>query len=185
MEGEILRKKTNSSVVPAILLILVILLGGFIVYDKLLKKTDTSECPKCASCEKTTTDYTNVSIDTKASLVCTIDMTGLTSVDVASKCGDSFDNTGEYQIRVNNLNYNGISYTYTYVLEKDTYFPREEDAGIVKMYIGSTLVSAHNGAARNLFRSLNVSGGNLHIIEGARTDESGFESDLVLSNIIK
>ncbi len=149
------------------------------------QSTQYKEC-QCEKCEKTTTDYTNVSIDTKAKLICTIDMTGLTEVDVASKCGEDFDiQNDEYQIKVTNLKYNGINYTFTYLIEKDTIVPRDDDRGIAKMYVGETLISARDASLFRIFKSIKVNDSNLQIEESARTDVLPNESNFNLSKIIK
>lgn len=191
MENTI-ENKNSTNILLLIVIILILLLGGFLIYNKFLKKDD-SNCPKCEEkecqcdkCGKTTTDYTNFNISTKAKLICTIDMTGLTSIDVASKCGEDFDlKNDEYQIKVTNLKYNGIKYTFTYLLEKDTIFPREDDAGIVKMYVGETLISARDASVYNIFGSIEANGSSMRVKEGARTSVPKSELNFNLSKIIK
>lgn len=187
-------KSKSSNVILTILIFLLLALGGFIVYDKLLKMEDVVKCPKCEEkecqqcdkCEKTTTDYTNVNIVSKAKIICTIDMMGLTEVNVEDKCGEDFDiKNDEYQIRVTNLKYNDIKYTFTYLLEKDTIFPRTDDAGIVKMYIGDTLISARDASVYNIFSSIKTNESGLQVKEGARTSVPKSELNFNLSKIIK
>ncbi len=175
-------KKTNNIVI-VILVVIILLLGGFIIYDKFLKTKESVECPKN---ESTKVDYSSFDVDTKTKLVCTIDMTGLTEVKVKDKCGEDFDiQNNEYLIKVTNLDYNGVKYGFTYELVKDTFAPREDDQGIVKMYVGSTLVAAHDANLRNIFNNIKVENGVLHISEGARSDVPPFESEFDLSKIIK
>ncbi len=176
-------KKNTNSILLIVFIVIALLLGGFIIYDKLLKTNDTKECPKS---ESTKFDYASFDVDTKTKLVCTIDMTGLTEVKVFDKCGEDFDILNdEYLIKVTNLEYNGVKYSFTYELVKDTFVPVEDDPGMVKMYIGSTLVSAHNANLRNIFGTIKVDNGVLHIEEGSRTEVPPFESDFNLSKIIK
>ncbi len=177
-----MNNKDNSTIV-IVLILAVVLLGSFILYDKGTKKTNPEE--NSNNVLVPTIDYTNIDIDTNIPLVCTIDMNNLNEVSVLEKCGDDFYATGEsYQIRVTNLKYNEINYTYTYIWEQDTFYPRE-DAGIVKMYIGSNLISAHDGALRHIFWNIKTNENNLHIEEATGTDIPAFESDFDLSKIVK
>lgn len=60
MENNIQNKSNLSSVLLGVFLVLSLLFGGFIVYDKLLKKSDEQECPKtecqCEKCENKITE---------------------------------------------------------------------------------------------------------------------------------
>ena len=183
-----MEREKNNNVIVIILILVIVLLGAFIVYDKVLKKNDSNKSNNSCECEKCTEryiDYSTFNINTSVPLVCTIDMTSLSNVDVASKCGDSFANNGSYQIKVENLKYNDIAYTFTYIMEKDSYFPRESDSGIIKMYIGSTLIDAHDGSMRNILESIKVNENNLHISEWAPSNVPKYESDFDLAKIIK
>ena len=185
-----MEEKTKSNNVLVIVLgVLVLLLAGFLVYDKVLNNNSQTE-DESEACETTKIDYTNFDVTTDVPLACTIDMTGLTEVDIDDKCGENFyygndSNYVSYQIKVTNLKYNDTNYTFTYLLEKDTFFEREEDYGIVKMYIGSTLVEAHDGAYRNHFSSLKVDGNTLHTYENYPSDVPGYNLDIDLSKVIR
>ncbi len=173
----------NIGTVSIILLLVIILLGCFIIYDKVLKKEEVKE-PE--GCEKVAAiDYTLSNSGIEAQLVCTVDMTNLTEVDIASKCGDLSSKTDSYQIRLENLKYNDRNYSFTYVKEKDTFVPSDDDPGIIKMYIGSVLVNAHDGNMRNILKSVKVNGTDLDVSEWAPSDTPGYNSSIDLTRVIK
>lgn len=177
-----MNNKDNSTIVVVIILTIV-LLGSFIIYDKVFRKENKNEEKQC---DVTKTDYTNNDILSNIPVVCNIDMSGLNEINIFEKCGNAFySNRLSYQIRVDNLKYKNTNYTYTYVWEKDTFYPREEDTGIVKMYIGSNLITAHDGAMRYMLWNIKTNGDYLHIKEATETDINAFESDYDLDKIIK
>lgn len=165
-----------------LLLLIIFALGGFIIYDKVLNQTKDNS----GECKKVVVDYNKFDVETNVPLVCTIDMEGLTEANVFDKCGEEFDiNNDSYQIKVSNINYKGTKLTYTYILEKDTFFPREEEVGIVKTYIGSTMVDAHDGTLRQIFYNIKVNGDKLEISETTRSDVPRYESSIDLNKIVK
>ena len=172
-------KKGNWLIV--LLLLIIFAVGGFIVYDKVLNQEKNT----CEECIEKVVDYNRFDVETNVPLVCTIDMEGLTEANVFDKCGEDFDiNNDSYQIKVSNINYKDTKLTYTYILEKDTFFPREE-VGIVKTYIGSTMVDAHDGTLRQIFYNIKVNGDKLEISETTRSDVPRYESSIDLNKIVK
>ena len=173
----------NIGTVSIILLLVIILLGCFIIYDKVLKKDENKGSE---SCEKTAVvDYTISNVDSEIMLACTVDMTDLTEVDINTKCGDLSSKTDSYQIKLENLKYNDKNYSFTYVKEKDTFVPKDDDPGIIKLYVGPVLVMAHNGDMRNMLKSVKVNGTELEISEWAPSDAPVYGSIIDLTRVIK
>lgn len=183
-----MEKNKNSHIVNIILIAVIVLLSCYIVYDKFIgeKNTNTNSQDCNEICKEVEVDYSNFDVSTDVPLVCTIDMTDLSEVNIKERCGEDFDiKNKSYQIRVNNISYNNTKYSFTYILEKDTFVPSEDDPGIVKYYLGSTMIDAHDGNLRDIFDGLKIADNNLHITESTRSDAPKYEYDIDISKYIK
>lgn len=183
-----MEKNKNSHIVSLILIVVIVLLGCYIVYDKFIGEKNTNINPQECNdiCKVVEVDYNSFDVSIDVPLVCTIDMTDLEEVNIGERCGEDFDiKNKSYQIRVNNIGYNNSDFSFTYILEKNTFVPSEDDSGIVKYYIGSTMIDAHDGNLRDIFNSLKMYGNNLHIVESTRSDAPKYEYDIDISKYIK
>ncbi len=179
----------KSSVLIILLVCISLSLGGFIIYDKVIKREEVNkECEKCQECEKKDLSYLNNNVEPNIPVECTIDMKGLAAVDISDFCEYNYG-FESHQIRVTNLEYNGVPYTFTYVLVRDKSIQANninlsDNAGFVKIYIGDRLIDAHYGLYRNHLSNVRVDGSILNITEIYPSDVPGAQSSFDISKII-
>ena len=197
-EGFILVKK--SSILIILLAFISLSLGGYITYEKLIKKDNVkekevcqcTECIECEVCGEKDLSYLNNIVETDIPIKCVIDMTGLTEINIYkySGCSDDFyPGIESYQVTLTNLDYNGVTYTFTYILVRDRVIEANnisifDNPGFVKLYIGDKLIDAHYALYRNTFYSLKADGDILNIEEIYPSDVPARQSTFDLNKLI-